>query len=109
MNITELLKLAKKFVALATSYFGWYEMRMSHFIHSTVTVHLLWVHLSDKEIKRKANAGYMQIMQPLSQNVALGTNLGAIIKTSVKLYLGGFREIRPVLIYLNISNFKTDL
>ena len=51
----------------------------------------------------------MQIMQPLSQNVTLGTNFGATIKTSVKLYSGGFKEIRPVLIYLNILNFKTDL
>ena len=41
----------------------------------------------------------MQIMQPWSQNDAFGTNLGAIIRTSKKLYLGGFKEIRPVLIY----------
>ena len=51
----------------------------------------------------------MQIMQPQSLNVALGTNLGAIIKISVTLYLGGFKEIGPVLIYLNILNFKIDL
>ena len=48
-------------------------------------------------------------MHPLSLNVTLGTNLGAIIKTSVKLYLGGSKEIRPALIYHNILNLKTDL
>ena len=31
------------------------------------------------------------------------------MKASVKLYLGGFKEIRSVLIYLNILNFKKDL
>ena len=51
----------------------------------------------------------MQIMQPYSQNVALGTNLGVIIKTPVKLYLGGFKEIRPVLISLKIFKFKTNM
>ena len=48
MNITELQRLEKIFVTLGTSYYGWYEIRMSHFIHSTVTAHLLWAHLLDK-------------------------------------------------------------
>ena len=35
--------------------------------------------------------------------------LGAVIKNSVKLYLGGSKEIIPVFICPNILNFKTDL
>ena len=38
-------KTGEKNVTLGTSYFGWYEMQMSHFIHSTVIVHLLWAHV----------------------------------------------------------------
>ena len=62
---------------------------MSDFIHSTVIVHLLRAHLCKKINKMKSNAGCMQTMQPESQNNALaGTNLGAIINTYLKLYLG---------------------
>ena len=79
------------------------------FIHFTVTVHLLWAHLSGKRNKMKSKCR-TYANHAAHQNVALGTNLGAIlIKTLVKLYLGGFKEIRPVLIYLNILNFRTDL
>ena len=47
-------KTGKKIVALGTSYFGWYEMQMSNFIHFIVTVHLLWAQLSDKRKKMKS-------------------------------------------------------
>ena len=50
-------KTGEKNVAPGTSYFGWYEMVMSHFIHSTGTAHLLWAHLFDK---RKQNEKQMQ-------------------------------------------------
>ena len=77
---------------------------MSHFIHFTVTVHLLWAHLSGKRNKMKSKCR-IYANHAARQNVALGTNLGAIIKHLVKLYLGGFKEIRSVSIYLNILNF----
>ena len=35
--------------------------------------------------------------------------LGAVIKNSVKLYLGGSKEIIPVFICPKILHFKTDL
>lgn len=57
----------------------------------------------------KYHAGYVQTMLSESQNVALGTNLSAKIKTIVKIYLGWIKEIGPVVIYSNILNFKIDL
>ena len=54
MNIIELQRLENTIVELRTSYFGWYEMRMSHCSHSTGTVHLLGVHLADKKNKMKS-------------------------------------------------------
>ena len=80
---------------------------MSHFIHTTVTVHLLWAHLSDKRNKMKSKSRIYANHE--AQTSKCRTNLGAIIKSSVKLYFGGFKEIRSVFIYLNILNFKTDL
>ena len=71
-------------------------MQMSHFIHSTVIVYLLWAHLSDKRNKKISKCRIYANHAVLKSKCRTRDNLGAIIKTSVKLYLGGFKEIRPV-------------
>ena len=85
MNITELQRLEKKIVALRTSYFGWYEMLMLSFIHSTVTVHLLWANLSDKRNKMKSKCRLYANLAALKSNSHTRDKLGCHNKNFGKI------------------------
>ena len=90
--------MVKKIVALGTSYFGWYEMGMSYFIHSTVTVHHLWAHLYDKRNKMKSKCRIYANHAALKAKCRTRDKLGGLNKNFRKIIFRWVQGIRPVLI-----------
>ena len=65
--------------------------------------------MSDKRNKMISKCRIYTNHAVLKSKCRTPDKLGCHNANFLKIILGGFKEISPVLIYLNIFNFKTDL